>query len=45
LCFTGYSTAIRLDPSDAQFVDIIHSDADSITEVISGEGGRFLLLW
>lgn len=36
---TGYGIGVRLDPSDAKFVDIIHSDADSIVEVVKGEGG------
>jgi len=37
--FQGYGIGVRLDPSDAKFVDIIHSDADSIVEVVKGEGG------
>ncbi|XP_067933200.1 pancreatic lipase-related protein 2-like [Watersipora subatra] len=37
--FQGYNTGIRLDPSDAKFVDIIHSDGDSILEIVKGEGG------
>lgn len=28
--FEGYSTKARLDPSDADFVDVIHSNGDSL---------------
>ena len=33
-----------MDPSDAQFVDIIHSDADSVLSIVKGEGGKPLLV-
>lgn len=34
--FSGFSQAVRLDPTDASFVDVIHTDAEPY-DTVRGE--------
>lgn len=33
ICFEGFPDMVRLDPSDAQFVDVIHSNAGKFPSI------------
>jgi hypothetical protein len=38
--FTGTHPAVRLDTTDALFVDVMHTDADSFLNILINEGGK-----
>lgn len=43
--FENYPEAIRIDPSDALFVDAVHTDGDDFYMVVIGEGGLCCSMW